>query len=213
MTGGDQAHGCAACGAKSEDVQREKALHYEAERQHQADTGGLAPSSSAWTVLLAPPERFHKPFAAQMRKDMGTLEWHARRITVIGRKDVYEFKNVFDLALVRQPVPWLEAIVVNLVLLAMVFGGFFQTLTANNPFTWVLLVAANGLLLASSVLNKWVRVTYRDKSKSEASVYLLPVTSSGWRRFDGASRQLITLLTEEVLNAPRKGKKQDAGQE
>lgn len=201
LPGGDPAQGCAACGAKADVVQREKTLHREEERQHQAEAGGLAPPTSGWTVLLALPERFHSPFTMQMRDDMGSLEWQRREICVIGSRQVHEFRKVLDLALVRQPVSWVAALVMNILIIGLVFIGFFSMLTRDNPFTWILLVGMNVLLVRSTVTIKWIRVTYRDRSGAEASVYLLPVSPSGWRRFDGASQHLLAVLREDVLPA------------
>jgi hypothetical protein len=196
-----QAKSCSACGATHEDIAQEKAHHREDEQQRKIARDGAGLPTTAWTVLVASSRRFCSPVATRLSHDRGSLEWERGEICVIGRQ-VHEFTDVTGLLLVRQRLPWIAAIVANILMLGiMVVAIASHQMVPTNPLPWLVVAGLNLLLVAPAVSTKWLRVTYRNKAGLAEDVYLLPVTSGGWRSFDGGVLRLHAILTEEVLNS------------
>lgn len=186
--------GCSVCGATVEHVQREQGLHADDERER-IEAGH---SASEWIVLLSLSKKFRNPLTMFLREDRGPLEWQSGKIRILGRR-LHEFSRVKACSLVGQPIPWMAVILSNAIILGMTLTGGTKELTPANPLTWMILTVLNLFLVAATVSTKWIRVVFRDESSPETDVYLLPVTVSGLRRFDGASERLLTILLNEVV--------------
>jgi hypothetical protein len=151
--------------------------------------------------MVARPARFWNPFAMRPRDDTGDLAWSQGRISIRGHT-TREFTNVTDPAIVRQRGSWLTIACCNLVVLAMVFGGVLSNLTPSNPLTWATAAALNVLLIISTVMRKWLRVTYRSQGDTEQTIYLLAIRPDGKVKPAADMVRLYSTLREAVLVRP-----------
>lgn len=158
-------------------------------------------SSGEWLVMIARREKFLSPFTMRLRDDIGDLKWGDSWIRVYGRR-THEFNAITDLTLVRQTSPWLAIVILNLVLLAEIFGSGMREFRPSNPFTWLMLAGINGLLLISTGVTKWLRVTYRPEPGMEQTVYLLAIRPNRMRRSAADMRKLFLILRDAVLVRP-----------
>jgi hypothetical protein len=194
-----QAPGCTTCGATAEDVAHQKQLHRQDELERQQNLGAVGHIPGDWPVMLVSSGGFRNPLMNFVRDDQGSLEWSPGEIRVIGNQ-VHEFKEVFEVSLVAQPISWLSLALGNLGIAAMTFGGLLTVLTPTEPITWILWPLLNILFIVMTIMTKWIRISYRNQTGVNAHVYLQPVTSAGKpRRFDGACRQLWEILAKGVL--------------
>jgi hypothetical protein len=174
--------------------------------------GGDAAPNAEWRILLSFPDRFCNPFSMRVRDDFCNIEWKRGEICLRGER-VHTLRDVTALSLVSPPFPWLVLIIMNPLLIGLSAAGMYQTLSLANPTFWIMIVILNIVMIWSTLSMKWIRVTCQNKeSGREEAAYLLPVTPSGWRRFDGASQQLLALLTNEVLADPRQDQASSKGQ-
>ncbi|HYH69017.1 MAG TPA: hypothetical protein VD866_30260 [Urbifossiella sp.] len=84
----------------------------------------------------------------------------------------------------------------NILVLTMVVGGAFTTLTADHPSTYVMLLLVNALMVASHPL-RWVRVRYKDEDGKDAEA-LFAVGSLLIRVLGGTGRLFERLTASKT---------------
>ena len=134
-----------------------------------------------------------------MLDDKGTLECFSNQISFLGRKGLICCRGIRSIDLVRQAVPWVALLLMNVLLLGMVFGGVMRTFTPDNSATVPLLVMFNVFFLLVHGAARWVRVTYADDSGEVHTAYFADGSAFGWGRICGGTTRMYHKVRAVVM--------------
>ena len=135
--------------------------------------------------------------------DRGTLELDSGLLTFTGKKIKFQISKINHMAIVRQQIPWIAYLVMN-IFLVFYLAWLASSLSLNTlSFVLLILVPANvfGLLIAYNT--KWIRVEYSDDKDQPSTALFADGSSFGWGGLFGGTERMYTAInvamTEENL--------------
>lgn len=180
---------CTACAAPAAEVARWRPVA-DADAQRTAAIAGRQTGTAVWYVT---GEWLRRLVKLTWYEDQGWLNQSGGGLVFTSSRRVLRMTP----SAVELVGPFLPPLAVGMLLLSnafyltLVVGGVFKTLTVDSPSTYVVLLFANAVMVASHPL-RWVRVRYKDEDGKDAEA-MFAVGSLLIRVLGGTGRLFETL--------------------
>lgn len=123
-------------------------------------------------------------------EDKGALTAEGNWLQFSGKNQQLRVTDIRNIELVRQPLPWITYMVMNIVLISIFVLFTWNRGTEAIIGSIVGIVFANTLGAAICWQTKWVRIEHTDESGQTARSYFADGSKSGWGGIFGGTREL-----------------------
>lgn len=157
-------------------------------------------------VWYSSERRFRSPLKMRPRDDFGTLLLAPGEVRFRGENGPIVCAEVVGIALVRQPMPWMAWLMINLGMIAMPLVGYTRVLTWDHPPTVLALLVVNAFFFLMVGLTRWVEITYSNMSGPSNRAYFADGSTMRWGGLLGGTRRLRETMTAIVMPSGTEGR-------
>lgn len=149
-------------------------------------------------VWYASDERFRTASKLIAFEDKGTLNGGDNALQFSGRKHGLSVTDIRNIELVRQPLPWITYLIMNVVLISIFVLFAWDRGTAAMIGAVVGVVFANALGAAICWQTKWIRIEHTDESGQSVQSYFADGSKNGWGGIFGGTEKLYSVLQSRI---------------